>query len=394
MIRAPIETSLSTKKRRLSNIFSKMRIVPRACVATVTAIEVRSAGKAGQMPLSIFGICPPKSSSMRRSWSGRHADARVGHLHARCRASRNAGTIEIRSSGSTSSTTTSPPVAAARPTKLATSMWSGPDPVLGPAELAHALDVEDVRADPVDPGAERDEEAAEVLDVRLACGVPEHRLALGEHGGHDRVLGAHDGGLVEVHPRAPKPLASQLVDAVHLELGAERREGVDVRVQAPAADDVAAGRRHADPAEAREQRAGEQERRADLAGEHRVEVGLRDACRVDADLVRPDPLDIRADVGEELDHRLDVADPRDVREAHLVRARGRTRRGSASARVLVPGRPGRCPQSGRPPSMTNDCMARGMVLRPARSPRRLGRSGRRCSISSVGTSPPGSKPRT
>jgi hypothetical protein len=56
MIRAPIETSLSTKNSRLSNIFSKMRMVPRACVATVTAIEVRSAGNAGQMPLSIFGI--------------------------------------------------------------------------------------------------------------------------------------------------------------------------------------------------------------------------------------------------------------------------------------------------------------------------------------------------
>jgi hypothetical protein len=65
-MRAPIETSLSTKKSLLSNIFSKMRIVPRAWVATVTAIDVRSAGNAGQMPLSIFGICPPKSSSISR----------------------------------------------------------------------------------------------------------------------------------------------------------------------------------------------------------------------------------------------------------------------------------------------------------------------------------------
>ena len=68
MIRAPIETSLSTKNSRLSNIFSKMRIVPYACVATVTAIDVRSAGNAGQTPLSIFGIWPPKSSSTRSLW--------------------------------------------------------------------------------------------------------------------------------------------------------------------------------------------------------------------------------------------------------------------------------------------------------------------------------------
>ena len=56
MIRAPMVTSLSTKKSRLSNIFSKIRIVPRAWVATVSAIDVRSAGNAGHGPSSIFGI--------------------------------------------------------------------------------------------------------------------------------------------------------------------------------------------------------------------------------------------------------------------------------------------------------------------------------------------------
>ncbi len=56
MIRAPIITSLSTKNRRLSNIFSKISTVPNACVATVRAMEVRSAGNAGQGPSSIFGM--------------------------------------------------------------------------------------------------------------------------------------------------------------------------------------------------------------------------------------------------------------------------------------------------------------------------------------------------
>ena len=58
MIRAPIDTSLSVKNSRFSNIFSKTRIVPRACVATVSAIGVKSEGNAGQGPSSIFGICP------------------------------------------------------------------------------------------------------------------------------------------------------------------------------------------------------------------------------------------------------------------------------------------------------------------------------------------------
>ena len=38
MIRAPIDTSLSTKNSRFSNIFSKIRIVPCACVAVTVLV--------------------------------------------------------------------------------------------------------------------------------------------------------------------------------------------------------------------------------------------------------------------------------------------------------------------------------------------------------------------
>ena len=54
MISAPIEISLSTKNSRFSNIFSKIRTDPSACVASATTIEVRSAGNAGHGPSSIF----------------------------------------------------------------------------------------------------------------------------------------------------------------------------------------------------------------------------------------------------------------------------------------------------------------------------------------------------
>jgi hypothetical protein len=56
MILAPIDTSLSVKNSRFSNIFSKRSTVPRAWVATVNATEVQSDGNAGQGPSSIFGM--------------------------------------------------------------------------------------------------------------------------------------------------------------------------------------------------------------------------------------------------------------------------------------------------------------------------------------------------
>ena len=77
-----------------------------------------------------------------------------------------------------SSTVTSPPVTAARPMKLAASMCSAPIRCSPPESSLDALDPQHVRADPVDLRAERDEEPAEILDVRLAGGVDQHGLAL------------------------------------------------------------------------------------------------------------------------------------------------------------------------------------------------------------------------
>ena len=51
--------------------------MPRACVATASAIDVRSAGKAGHGPSSIFGICEPRSSRTTSSWRAVHADRRA-----------------------------------------------------------------------------------------------------------------------------------------------------------------------------------------------------------------------------------------------------------------------------------------------------------------------------
>ena len=119
MIRAPMSTSLSTKKRRFSNIFSKIRIVPLAWVATASAIEVRSAGKDGQGPSSIFGIWSPRSFVIASSWPG-GTRSEVPSSSTRTPSRSNAGTIETRSFGSTPSIVTSLPVTAASPMKLPT----------------------------------------------------------------------------------------------------------------------------------------------------------------------------------------------------------------------------------------------------------------------------------
>src|SRR3954447_12810281 len=125
MMRAPIEPSLSVKNRRVSNIFSNIRTVPNACVATVTAIEVRSDGNAGHGPSSIFGIAPPRSSCTINCW--RAGTCTVSSpISTRTPSRPNAGMIESRSFGRTASIVTSPPLIAAMPMKLPTSMWSGP----------------------------------------------------------------------------------------------------------------------------------------------------------------------------------------------------------------------------------------------------------------------------
>ena len=57
-MRAPMESSLSTKNMRPSNIFSKMITVPVAWVATTMAMLMRSVGKPGHGLDSIFGMAP------------------------------------------------------------------------------------------------------------------------------------------------------------------------------------------------------------------------------------------------------------------------------------------------------------------------------------------------
>ena len=90
-----------------------------------------------------------------------------------------------------------------------------------------------------------------------------------------RVLGRHDRRLVHEDVAGAQAAVGRVEDDVARRASTSApsaREGVEVRVQPPAADDVAAGRRHLGAAEAREQRAGEQERGADALGRLAVDV--------------------------------------------------------------------------------------------------------------------------
>ena len=116
-----METSLSTKNKRFSNIFSKISTSPSDWVASASAMLVRSAGNAGHGPSSIFAIASPSSFFTRSRWPD--GTTRSSPSNSIRQPSRSKISLVMRrSSGLTSLTRSSPPVTAASATKLPTSM--------------------------------------------------------------------------------------------------------------------------------------------------------------------------------------------------------------------------------------------------------------------------------
>ena len=160
-----------------------------------SAMLVRSAGKAGQGPSSILETASPSSDLMRSFWSGRHhhvvavdldlaaepLEAQPGHAqvvrHHVADAQLAAGAGGERD-------------------EAAHLDVVGPDRVVGAAQLLLAVHDHQVRADALDAGAHLHQQASEVLHVRLAGGVVDHRGAGRQRGGHQGVLGGHHRRLV------------------------------------------------------------------------------------------------------------------------------------------------------------------------------------------------------
>ena len=171
--------------------------------------------------------------------------------------------------------------------------------------------------------------------MRLARSIRDHRLAGSGRCRHHRILGRHHRRLVHVDVCAAEA-AAQLIAPGVLELRTELRERVDMRIEPPPADHVAARRWNTRAPEPGEQRPREQERGANPAREPRVHF-MRDVLRVDADLVLTGPFGLGAQTREQIDHRVDVPDAGHVGERHRLVCE-QARREDRQRTVLVAGR--------------------------------------------------------
>jgi len=166
--------------------------------------------------------------------------------------------IATRSSGRQFSITISPVVIAPSPMKLAISMWSGPIVYSTPCSESEPWMCSTLVSMPSICAPSGTQEEAEILDVRLACGVTEHRLAFREYRCHDGVLRSRDARLVEEDALSDQTAGRHRELAVCVDLRAELLERMNVGVDAAPPDDVSAGRRDDRVAEACEQRACKQ----------------------------------------------------------------------------------------------------------------------------------------
>ena len=321
---APIATSLSTKNRRFSNIFSKIRTVPSAWVASARRSRSGRPGRPARGRPRSSGSC--RRGRARRRASGRRARAR------RRRRSRSAGRAaedqrgsSRRSSGSTSRIRSSPPVTPASAMKLPISMWSGPIVVLGAAELVAAGDGHHVRADPVDVAR------------------PSSRAGGRGPGRAARRRRCRSRSSPGVSAAAISAFSVPITDGSSMKIshGAQAADGrveLDValvpRSSAPSSRKASrCGSRRRRPmtsppgggmtarAEAGEQRAGEQERGADRArrGPRSTSACGSTSAAQSATSLSPSQSTRDAEVLEQREHRLDVADPRHVAEDDLLR---------------------------------------------------------------------------
>ena len=116
------------------------------------------------------------------------------------------------------------------------------DPMSRRPQLAHALDLEDVAADPTDPSAHRVQGVTEPLHVRLRGGVQEPGAPVGHRRRHDRRFRASHARLVEKDLRSAESAGEleAVVRVVQGDPGAELTKSQQMSVESPAPDLVAA----------------------------------------------------------------------------------------------------------------------------------------------------------
>jgi len=144
----------------------------------------------------------------------------------------------------------------------------------GRGHLADTLDLDRGGARPGDARPHPPQEHRQILDLRFARRIADHRHPARHGPGEQQVLGRPDAGELQVHGRTqqtPRRRAAQ--DAVgQLELGAHAAQAVHVHVDRPAPEVVAAGQRHPGLAARGQQRTQDQDRGPHLADQ--VDGGL------------------------------------------------------------------------------------------------------------------------
>ena len=198
----------------------------------------------------------------------------------------------------------------------------GIDAVARAVEAGYALDGDGGGACSLNVRAHGGEQRGEVGDFRLAGAVFHHGFALGQNGGHEQVLSAGDGDLVEDQVRAAEAVGAGFKVAVLLgDDGAHFFQALDVQVDGPAADGAAAGHGDARHAGAGHQRAQHQGTGAHGFHDFVAGDGIGERAATDGDAIVGAAFalaDFRAHGGEQLALGLDVADLGNVFERDLV----------------------------------------------------------------------------
>src|SRR5688572_28912026 len=104
----------------------------------------------------------------------------------------------------------------------------GTDRVRCTAERPSTLDGIDVRSDAGDLRAHGYQAAGQILNMRLAGGVPQHGASLGHDRRHQRVLGAGHAWLIEEDVVAPELFPLQLVPIAYHDRGTQMLESQEV----------------------------------------------------------------------------------------------------------------------------------------------------------------------
>ena len=216
-------------------------------------------------------------------------------------------------SGRASAIVTSPPVMPAPATKVAATTRSGTTACRVGMQLVDPLDLNPRGAGPADHGAHGAQHGGQVDDLGLLGRVLDHRGALGQHGGHEQVVGGRVAGVLQHHLGADQPAALDVAPHLavgDLEAGPHGGQPVDVEVDRPVAEVVAPGQRHVHLAAAGQEEAEDDHRGPhalhQLVGGHRVEVLRRRGG--DGQIAVAQPLHLGPHGPQHLGHGLHVVD--------------------------------------------------------------------------------------